>query len=394
MKIITLKNGLKVYLQKTNSTTVTVQANVMVGSAFENSKEAGYSHFVEHMLFEGTKNRNNFDIANDVEKIGGELNGATSSDRTMYYIKVPKKHGQVALDIISDILVNASFEKKMFDKEKTVILSEIDIYQDDPKLHQWNLLENNLFDSSLGKPTLGTKSSIKSCKKEDLVNYYKKYYTSNNIFLTISGGFSNFDFKELEKLEKGEETFDLKENKLSKSKKVVEKRKISQSYINIGYKTTSRNTKEAVVFDVIHAILGRGVSGKLFDEIRNKKGLGYSVHVYNETGKFSGMFAVSVSTKKDNLDKVERIVKKNIKDLKNLSPKELDEAKEYIIGKHEMEKEDTRYIADDVAEWIYYSDIKSMRNYFNILNKVTKKDVLDVVDKYMKNNVVVRISEK
>ena len=394
MEKITLKNGLKIYLKKTNSTTVTIQANIKIGSANENSKEKGYSHFVEHMLFEGTKKRNNFQIANEIEKVGGELNGATSSNRTIFYIKVPKKYSQKALDILSDILLNASFEKKMFNKEKKVILSEIDLYYDDPKLHQWTLFENNLFNSNLKNSTLGTKYSIKNCKRENLIEYYKKHYLSENIFFTIAGNYSKFNFKQLEKITKGKTSIKLVEKPLLKNKKIIEKRKISQSYIIVGYKTIEKNNDDSIILDVIHSILGRGVSGKLFDEIRNKRGLGYSVYNYSENGKSSGLFAIAVSTKKENLNKVENIIKTLIKNLKNINKNELNEAKEYILGKHQMEIEDTRYVADELSEWIHYSNLNKMKQYFKKIKNITKKDILNVVNKYLKKNLTIIISQK
>jgi len=393
MKKLRLDNGVQVFLEKTSSPTVTIQANITVGSVHESRKEAGYAHFLEHMLFEGTKKRTNFQIANEVESVGGELNGATTSDRTLYYIKVPKKHAQKALDIIIDILTQPLFGPKIFSKEKKVILSEIHLYNDDPKLYQWILLEKNLFSSNLRLSALGTESSITEATNESIKNFYHTYYTGENIFLTISGNFSKLSFSQLNAIKKGKTSLFIEEGPLKKDKKIVVKRKISQSYIILGYKTPQRDSYDSFVVDVIHAVLGRGVSGKLFHEIRNKRGLGYNVHVVHEASKFAGMFAIAVSTKKVNLKKVEDIAKREINKLKKINSKELNEAKEYIIGKLAMELEDTRNRTDWMALWIAYSTESSMRKYLSTIKRVSKNDIKNSVDKYFKRKVTVIIKE-
>lgn len=393
MKKIILKNKAEIFLEKNSSPTVTVQANVKVGSAFESRNEAGFSHFVEHMVFEGTRTRTNFQIANEIERIGGELNGATTSDRTFYYAKVPKKYCQKAVDIMADIMVNASFDEKTFKKEKTVILSEIDMFHDDPKLYQWTLLEKNLFSSSLKNPTAGSKESIKKCTRSQLFNYYKKHYTAGNIFFTIAGDFGALDFSELEKLKEGKTRILINEKALQKDKTIVEKRKIQQSYIIIGFKTIPK-TPDSAVFDVIHAILGRGASGKMFDEIRNKRGLGYSVHVFNELGKYSGFFGVAVSTKKEKLVQVKEIVLNEIKKLENIEEKEICDAKEYVLGKLEMDSEDTKNLTDYTAVWNIYSSVDEMNDYKEKLKKVTKKEIINAVKAYFARNVTAIIREK
>ncbi len=394
MKKITLSNGLDIFIKNSASPTVTVQVTIKTGSAYESNEERGYSHFVEHMLFEGTKNRTNFQIANEIEKIGGELNGATTTDRTFYYIKVPKKYAQIAVDILSDILINPLFGEKEFNKEKQIILSEIDMYHDDPKLYQWTLLEKNLFSSSLKYSTAGSKTSIKNCQRNDLINYFNNHYFAENIFVSVAGEVKDLNFNEFNKIKSGKSSLKIKEPELTENIDIIKKRNIQQSYLITGYKTVSRNDNDSIVFDIIHAILGRGASGKIFDEIRNKRGLGYGVYVFNELGKYSGAFGVAVTTKKENVDQVKKIIRNEISNLKDITKKDLDEAKEYLLGRIEMDSEDTKNLTEDISLWVSYSSVSNMKQYIQNLKKVTKKDIELVVKKYFKKHVTALISER
>jgi predicted Zn-dependent peptidase len=393
VKKITLSNGVRIFFKKTSSPTACVMATVTVGSADEKKTESGYSHFIEHLLFEGTKTRTNFQIANEIEKIGGELNGATSGDRTIYYAKVPKKYTQKAADIISDILVNPSFSEKTFRKEKTVILSEIDLFYDDPKLHQWQILERNLFSSALKNPTAGTKESIKKCTREKLFTYYKKHYRAENMIVLVTGKFGRLDFSELLKIKRGGSKQAIKEKPAKRNLKCTEKRKINQSYVLRGFKVPKKCTKESAVFDLIQAVLGRGASGKIFDEIRNKRGLGYSVGVFHESGMHSGLFSVAVSTKKDNINQVEQIITDEIIKLKNLSAKELSEAKKYLLGKLEMDSEDTKALADHISSFIACSSEKMLIKYKKTIKNITNLDVKRALS-HLKYGVTAVIAQK
>src|SRR3989344_8113085 len=187
MKFI-LKNGLKVIIEKRKSDSVSIEAMVGVGSNYEDKNISGISHFIEHILFKGTKTKTAKQISSLIEDVGGRLNAYTSKERTAYHGKVPKQYLQVLLDVLSDMLQNPVFDENELKKEKNVVLSEAKIWKDQPRLNQWNLLEKILWKKHPAKnPIIGTVETIKRITRKDILNYYKKYYIPNNITLTIVG---------------------------------------------------------------------------------------------------------------------------------------------------------------------------------------------------------------
>src|SRR3989338_6634527 len=193
MKKYTIKNGITLIFEKTSSKSVAVEIMFKVGSNFESLKVAGISHFLEHMLFEGTKKRKTSrEIANEIEKYGGDFNAYTTGDRTAFFIKIINKKFDNALDILSDIVKNPVFGEKIMEKEKQVILKEINMVNDDPRLYQWILFQEALFEKHPARyPTYGTIQTVKAITREQLVDYYKTHYNANNMIISIVGNVSN-----------------------------------------------------------------------------------------------------------------------------------------------------------------------------------------------------------
>jgi len=402
MKKLKLKNGLTIILEKKPVETITIQATVKTGSNKENKKNNGISHFIEHMLFEGTKKRlNSRIISNEIESLGGELNAYTSNERTCFYIKLPKKHADKALDITSDILQNPLFNKKNIEKERKIILKEINLHKDEPRFHQWILFTGVLFKKHPAKlPTYGTVEAVKKIRRNDILNYYNKYYTPNNIIISIVGNFnknivnkikSQFKNFKPKKLPKTITTEEPKQNRVEIKK---EKRKILSSYMVMGYKTLPRTNKDSYTLDVTRSILGRGQSGKIFDEIRNKRGLAYEVGVHHDPCSNYGFFAVYLNTDKKNIKKTIQLILKEFNNLKNLTKKELKEAKGFLTGQHILQNEDTRELADELGYWESIKDAKLLNSYIKQINKVAKKDILRVARKYLTKNYTLAIVEQ
>ena len=178
MKKYRLKNGITLIFEKNSSKSVAVEVMFKVGSNDENIKISGISHFLEHMLFEGTKKRKDSRaIANEIEKYGAEFNAYTSGTRTAFFIKIINKRFDTALDILSDMVANPLFDKKKIEKEKKVVLKEINMVTDDPRQHQWILFQKNLFEKHPAKnPTYGTVQAVKNINREVINDYYIKYY--------------------------------------------------------------------------------------------------------------------------------------------------------------------------------------------------------------------------
>src|SRR3990167_9163383 len=184
-----LKNGITLIFEKNISESVAVEVMFKFGSNFESKKTLGLAHFLEHMLFEGTKNRKSSrEIANEIEKYGGEFNAYTTGDRTAFFIKIINKRFDVALDILSDMAANPIFDKKIVEKEKQVVLKEINMVTDDPRLHQWILFQKTLFERHPAKnPTYGSVEAVKSFDRKHVAGYYFSHYLPNNMIISIVG---------------------------------------------------------------------------------------------------------------------------------------------------------------------------------------------------------------
>jgi len=396
-----LGNGITLVFEKNDSKSVAVEVLFKVGSNFESEKMLGISHFLEHMLFEGTKNRRNSrEIANEIEKYGGEFNAYTSGDRTAFFIKIINKRFDIALGILSDMVANPLFDDKILEKEKQVIMKEINMITDDSRLHQWILFHKTLFEKHPAKnPTIGYAKTVKRLDRKHVADYYFSHYIPNNMIISVVGNVS--DVKE----KIGKYFGHLKPKKLitrrqikeplqTKIKKYIEKKKTLNSYMVLGYKTLPRLHKDGFVFDVIGAILGRGQSGWIFDEIRNKRGLAYQVGVNNESEIDYGIFAVYTNLDKKNMEKAKKIILQQFRRLEDLNEKDLNDAKTYIEGNHTLETEDNFHHADSLAFWEAIKDAKLADSYLKNIKKVSVEDVKRIARKYLNDKYTLVVIEQ
>jgi predicted Zn-dependent peptidase len=400
MEKYVLQNGLTIVFEKRPTKTVAVEVTVKTGSNNETRKISGISHFMEHMLFEGTKKRKSSrEIATEIERLGGELNAYTSNERTAFYAKVLNRHFDKALEVLSDIIANPLFEEEAIEKERKVILKEIDMVTDEPRFHQWVLFSKTLFKKHPARnPTYGSRSSVKKLARKDLINYFKKHYKPNNMVISVVGNVRNvkgkvskyFGCLKKSRLEKQPE---IREPQQALSIK-KEKRKLMSSYMILGYKTPSRAHKDSYVLDIITSVLGRGQSGRMFDEIRNKRGLAYEVGVQHEPQARYGTFAVYLNTHKKNISKAIGIILNEFEKLKKIKSRELQEAKTQIEGSHALENEDNFHAADELAFWEIVKDASLAKNYIREIKKVTKKDIAVVVDKFLNKNYALAVIEQ
>ena len=387
-----LKNGSTLILDRNSSKTVAVEIMFKVGSNFENGKQAGLAHFLEHMVFEGTKNRRDSrEIANEIEKYGGEFNAYTTGERTAFFIKIINKRFEVALDILSDMLKNSIFDKKIMEKEKQVVLKEINMVTDDPRSHQWVLFQKNVFEKHPAKnPTYGTVNAVKNFSRSQLFDYFKKHYHAGSMIISVVGNVNNAK----EKVEKyfGDVPSKKRFRRLkviepkSHQKKFTEKRKTLNSYLVLGYKIVHRKHPDSYVFDVINGILGRGQSGWMFNEIRNKRGLAYQVGTNTDMDTDYGIFAVYTGLEKKNLEKAKGLIKENLTRLQTATKKDIEESKTFIEGNFTMDTEDNFKRADNLAFWESIQDAKLSDIYLKRIKKISVNDVKRVAKKYFNEN--------
>jgi predicted Zn-dependent peptidase len=382
-----LTNGLKILELKRKSDIVTIQITINVGSNNEDKKIAGISHFIEHMVFEGTKKKTSSEIANFVEGLGGEMSAYTSNEITCFYVKIVKKYFEKALDVLSDILINPLFDVKLIEKERPIILSEINMVQDQPRHYQWTLFYQTVFNKFPTKnPIYGRVDSVKSISKKDLIDYYSKFYTAPNTVVTVVGNIDNLKGK-VSKYFKGMSSLKTEvkfiPETVNKRNQKIEKKKINQSYAVLGYKTPCRNEFDSYVLDVVRAVLGRGLSGKLFRTIRIKHGLAYDVGINSDPSMNYGTFSAYFSTDKKNIDKCVKLCLEEFKKLKKITSKELVEAKQFLEGEFVLDKENSQSLAAEMGQWELVSNAEDGLNYVKKIKKVTKKDIIRVVNKYL-----------
>lgn len=388
------ENGVTIISKKTKSDSVAVGVMVNVGSNQETNRLSGISHFLEHMMFE-TKNRDAIKLSSEIEKIGGIINAYTSNDRTIYFGKVPKKYFHILVDVLSDMIKNPKFDPKKLVKEKNVVLAEAKMYYDNPMAYQFLLMNKTLFKKHPVKnPILGNPNTIKKMLREDLVNYHKKYYTRDNLVVCVVGNFDNLNkvkegFKDVRE---GKAEINLYHEKIQSNNRILtNERKIQHSYIGMGFHAANRTSKESYAFDVIENVLGCGLSSKLGTEIREKRGLVYQIGAEYSAGKDFGSLIIYLSSDKKNIKLVRKLIIEEIDKLKDISKKDLDEAKKSIEGRFLLECEDNLKLVDLLAKWYFLKDVKSAMEYIKNIRKVNKNDVKNIINKYMKNYSFVAI---
>jgi len=391
MQKYTLPNGLKVIYHKKAGNSVVLQVMIKIGSNQEQEDERGIAHFLEHMLFEGTEKRpTNMEITNEIEKIGGDFNAYTTNERTCFYIKVLKKHFSTAVDVMADIMINPLFNQEQLEKEKKIVLKEIDMVHDEPSYYQWILLQKNLFLKHPAKnPTYGKKEVIKGLTQEKVINYFKKYYVTNNMVVTIVGDIANWrkEIADHFRLKKGKTVTRklVREPAAKKSKVLKEKKDTVNTYTVYGFKTVPKLHHDSYVLEVINGILGRGQSGKIFNEVRTKRGLAYDVGTQNVAEVDFGFFAIYASVDKKNVEKVKELIMLELNNLQEITEKDLKEAKDFIEGNYLLEMEDSQKIADQVLFYEQLKDAKLMNNFISSIKDVTINDVKKVAKRYFKN---------
>jgi predicted Zn-dependent peptidase len=385
----------------TGTETVTVTVMVGVGSRYESEKEAGISHFIEHMFFKGTKKRpTTLDISSELDSIGGEFNAFTSKDKTAYYAKVDAKHLHRALDVVADMYLHSKLEEKEIDKERGTILQELNMYEDTPVRSVGETFENLLYKNNpLGRDIIGYKKTLKSLKRKDFIDYMNRFYMANDTVVCIAG---KFDEKKaigkisgyFEKMGRGEKPKIVKVDDKQNSPRVKLKyKKTDQSHLVLGVRAYDQDHKDRFALALMSIILGGNMSSRLFIEVREKRGLAYYVRSMIESYKDCGYLAVQAGVEHGNLMLALSTILREFKKIakEKVSPEELKRAKDFIRGKSIMGME----ASDEVAMFFLEQEvtrgkIMTIEEIFARFDKVAASDILRVAkDVFKKNNLAV-----
>ena len=388
-----LKNGLRVItvpMEGVSSATVLVL--VGAGSRYEQRDKAGLSHFVEHMIFKGTKKRPTaFDISSLVDSVGAENNAFTGKDQTGFYIKVQNEHLPLAFDILSDTLSNSLYQEDEIEKEKGTIVEEINMYEDNPLMKIDDVFYELMFDGNpLGWAISGDKKTVSSIKRADFLDYTKRFYQGSDMVLAIAG---NFEQKKVEKLAekyfscfvKGEkEKFIEFGNGQHQPRVKIAYKKTDQAHLFFGFPSFSFFDPDKPSLEVLSAILGGGMSSRLFVQVRGKRGLAYYIgsdtEFFSETGVISARAGL-------NLEKVEEaisVIKEEFNKTKNgdVTEKELLKAKDFLKGRTALKLENSF----EVAEWfadkeLLEGKIETPKEELEKIEKVTLSDISRVANR-------------
>jgi len=337
-----LKSGLRIITVPFNSVkAVTVLVLVGTGSKYEIDKENGISHFLEHLMFKGTKKRPNaLKIAESLDKVGGSFNAFTSKEATGYYAKVDSSHLDLALDWVSDMFLNSKLEQKEIKKEKGVILEEMNMRKDIPMSYVMELFEELLYGNQpAGWEIIGKKENILRFKRKDFVDYLKSHYSSLNTIVCVSGNFKEKETieklkKYFKKINKGEVREKLKVIESQKEPKtLVFERETDQTHLCLGVRAFSLNSPQHYAQEVLSVVLGGNMSSRLFSEIRDKRGLAYYIKTSSETYTDSGYVFTQAGVPHNKAKQVLSLILKEYKKIKKeLSASELKKAKDYLKG--------------------------------------------------------------
>jgi predicted Zn-dependent peptidase len=386
-KKTTLKNGLRILTAPMKDTqTATVMIMVGTGSRYEEKNEAGISHFLEHMMFKGTKKRPNTQvIANELDSIGGTFNAFTGKTKTGYYAKADAKHLDTILDVIMDIYMNSKIENKEIKRESGTILQELSMYEDLPMQSVDDVFEELLYrGNKLGKPIIGNKKTITSVRRKDFVNYMKKHYIASNTVICVAGKISekkvrslaNKYFSKMKSAEKLE--IERVEENQKKPAVKIKNKKTDQTHLNLGVRALHNSHEDRFTLSLLATILGGNMSSRMFTNIRERQGLAYYVRTETEAYSDVGYLMTRCGVEHKNLTKtIETIMKEYRKIVKNkVSEKELQSAKDYIKGKSVMGLESS----DSVASYLIDQEVSRKKiltpeEIFKKLDKVTTHDI-------------------
>ena len=383
----TLKNGLRILLapmQETQTATVIVMTGV--GSRYESRAENGLAHFLEHMFFKGTEKRPTaMDISKELDAIGAEYNAYTGKDRTAYYAKVEAHHWETALDVVSDLFLNAKIEQEEIDRERGPVMQELNMYEDMPMRHIGDLWELHLYgDHPLGWEIIGPKENLKRFMRRDFIKYLNRGYVAENVVIGVAG---NIDPKKVKKeIEKHfalirtgkKPTFKKTTKKQSVPEVYVQNKKTDQTQLIVGVRAYDMYHADRYALAVLSTILGGGMSSRLFMAVRERRGLAYSVHTMTESYHDAGYLATQAGVEHENLEKTIAVILDEYKKIatEKIEAEELKKAKEYIKGKMAMGLEGS----DDVVEYLVTQEtirgeIVLPKDKAKLIDAVTAEDV-------------------
>jgi len=388
-----LSNGLRFIHIKNKDKHVIINVFVKVGSQDETPENNGISHFLEHMIWQGSKNYTAEKLRSDLKDMDANFNASTSFKRTNHFISGPRRHYEKMLKILLDSIQNPVFDKEEIERERKVILDEYKRTTDDSlAILQKSVFKTLFKDHSLSQLPIGTEENIKNITREDLIEYYNKHYVANNMIISISG-----DLEEPEKLI--EKYFTLKSGEIiTKEEKITTKlesktfiklkESISATRINISFLTPEYTHKDTTIIEIIDYLLDYGKDINLTTSIRQKLGLTYSIYASNLPLKEGGIFSITTTTNPEQVELLVESILAEFNKFETIKQKELNRAKQKLLQTHRKINLMPFFLQEKTAQQELYGYTDTEEKKPQIIKEATAKDLKRIVDEYFRNCLI------
>lgn len=365
---------------------------VDVGSRYEPPETSGVSHFIEHMMFKGTAKRTAKDIAEALDAVGGQLNAFTTKEYTCYYARVLDEHFDLAVDLLSDMLFESKFDATDIDRERNVIIEEIKMYEDAPDELVHDIFAGTIWGGhALGRPIIGTGEVIAGLTRDEILDFYRTYYNPGKIIVAVAGNIRHEAV--VNKLagifatQKGRPAPRLMTAPSPSHKILCRNKDTEQVHLCVGTPGLSLDHEKIYAFQIVNTILGGGISSRLFQEIREQRGLVYSVYSYHASYHDTGLFCVYAGLSKQNMDEVLELIMKQIGAIQKdgVKNEELQRAKDQLRGNLllSLENVSTRMSRLGKSE-LYLGKVIPPEEIVARINKVTAAEIQELAREMLK----------
>ena len=361
---------------------------VKTGSRFERPEKSGISHFLEHMFFKGTKSRSQRDIAFEIDSLGGDLNAFTSKETTTFYIKVLDEYLERALELITDIFMNSVFPEDEMEREKLIVLEEIKMVEDTPDDHIHDLFSEFIWQGdALGRKILGTHQTVMSLERNDLLSYIEEFYHAGNLVISSAGNISHETMEAmlnetLGKIESRQSTTEIGKPSF-KSGINVYRKDHAEVHLCLGSEGIEQASEQRYCILLLNSIVGSGVSSRLFQKIREQRGLAYNVYSFVSSYYDTGVFGVYVGTSPERYQEVIDLIVEELTGLsRTLKEDELNRAKRQLRGNLLLAMESTTGRMNNIArQEIYYGRYYCAEEILEAIDRVTLDEARQLAER-------------
>lgn len=397
-KRTTLTNGIRViteFIPYVNS--ISIGFWIGSGSRYENKYNNGVSHFIEHMIFKGTKNRTSKQIAEEIESLGGQINAFTGKEATCFYVKLLDEHFETGIDVLCDMIMNPKFSAQDIEKEKGVVQEEINMYEDSPEDLVMDILSRITWkDDALAYPVLGTSETLKNLSRESILDYYNRTYVPKNIVISIAGNFKeDVLIKKLEDRlsawkKDAERPMKLSSPHMARNVEVKSK-DIEQVHLAFNFNGIKLGDRDLYALLVVNNYLGGGTSSRLFQTLREEKGYVYTIYSFPSSYIHAGSYTIYLALNEQYMQDAARLINWELNELveKKMTEEQIKRAKEqlkgnYILG---LESVSSRMFGIGKAE-LLQRVVHEPKDILEKIDEITPDDVYRVIDKVFSDGIL------